>query len=84
MAGAVRKAGSLLQSKTFETKTTAQRWARRIEHEIDEGACKKRSRDNRHARRPDRRVVEHLELSGFQIDEGEQVMRKRPGHHGHG
>jgi hypothetical protein len=24
------------------------------------------------------RVVEHLEESGFEIDEGEQVMRKRP------
>jgi hypothetical protein len=24
------------------------------------------------------RVVEHLELSGFEIDEAEQVMRKRP------
>jgi hypothetical protein len=24
------------------------------------------------------RVVEHLEQSGFEIDEGEQVMRKRP------
>ena len=25
-----------------------------------------------------KRVVEHLELSGFEIDEAEQVMRKRP------
>jgi hypothetical protein len=24
------------------------------------------------------RVVKHLELSGFEIDEGDQVMRKRP------
>jgi len=24
------------------------------------------------------RVIDHLELSGFEIDEGEQVMRKRP------
>jgi hypothetical protein len=24
------------------------------------------------------RVVDHLELSGFEIDEAEQVMRKRP------
>jgi hypothetical protein len=31
-----------------------------------------------------KRVVEHLELSGFQIDESAQIMRKRPGHHGHG
>jgi hypothetical protein len=31
-----------------------------------------------------KRVVEHLELSGFQIDEGEQVMRKKPPTHGHG
>jgi hypothetical protein len=31
-----------------------------------------------------KRVVEHLELSGFVIDEQAQVMRKRPGHHGHG
>jgi hypothetical protein len=30
-----------------------------------------------------KQVVEHLELSGFQIDEGEQLMRKRPGSHGH-
>jgi hypothetical protein len=25
-----------------------------------------------------KRVVEHLELSGFEIDEGRQVMRRRP------
>jgi hypothetical protein len=31
-----------------------------------------------------KRVVEHLELSGFEIDEGGQVMRKRPPTHGHG
>jgi hypothetical protein len=31
-----------------------------------------------------KRVVEHLELSGFQIDEAAQIMTKRPGHHGHG
>jgi hypothetical protein len=31
-----------------------------------------------------KRVVEHLELSGFQIDEGAQLMRKRPPTHGHG
>jgi hypothetical protein len=30
------------------------------------------------------RVVEHLELSGFEIDEAEQVMRKRPPTRGHG
>jgi hypothetical protein len=30
------------------------------------------------------RVVEHLELSGFEIDEGEQVMRKRPPTRDHG
>jgi hypothetical protein len=30
------------------------------------------------------RVVEHLERSGFEIDEGEQVMRKRPPTPGHG
>jgi hypothetical protein len=30
------------------------------------------------------RVVEHFELSGFQIDEARQVMTKRPGSHGHG
>jgi hypothetical protein len=29
-------------------------------------------------------VVEHLELSGFEIDEGEQVMRKRPPTRNHG
>jgi hypothetical protein len=31
-----------------------------------------------------RRVVEHLELSGFEIDESAQTMTKRPGSHGHG
>jgi hypothetical protein len=31
-----------------------------------------------------KRVVDQLELSGVEIDEGEQVMSKRPGHHGHG
>jgi hypothetical protein len=31
-----------------------------------------------------RRVVEHLELGGFEIDEQAQVMRKRPPTHGHG
>jgi hypothetical protein len=31
-----------------------------------------------------KRVVEHLELSGFEIDETRQVMRKRPPTHGHG
>jgi hypothetical protein len=31
-----------------------------------------------------KRVVDHLEVSGFQIDEGEEVMRKRPPSHGHG
>jgi hypothetical protein len=30
------------------------------------------------------RVVEHLELSGFEIDEAEQVMRKRPPPRRHG
>jgi hypothetical protein len=25
-----------------------------------------------------KKVIEHLELSGFEIDEGEQIMRKRP------
>ena len=29
-------------------------------------------------------VVEHLEQSGFEIDEGEQVMRKRPPSRNHG
>jgi len=33
---------------------------------------------------PAKRVVEHLELSGFQIGEAEQVMRKLPPSHGHG
>jgi hypothetical protein len=31
-----------------------------------------------------RRVVEHLELSGFDIDEDQQLMRRRPPTHGHG
>ena len=30
------------------------------------------------------RVVAHLELSGFEIDEADQVMRKRPPTRGHG
>ena len=30
------------------------------------------------------RVVEHLELSGFEIDEAEQLMRKRPPTPNHG
>jgi hypothetical protein len=30
------------------------------------------------------RVMEHLERSGFEIDEAEQVMRKRPPTPGHG
>jgi hypothetical protein len=30
------------------------------------------------------RVLEHLELSGFEIDETEQVMRKRPPTRNHG
>jgi hypothetical protein len=30
------------------------------------------------------RVVEHLELAGFQIDEEQQVMTKKPPSHGHG
>jgi hypothetical protein len=30
------------------------------------------------------RVVEHLELSGFEIDEAEQLMRKRPSTPNHG
>jgi hypothetical protein len=30
------------------------------------------------------RVVEHLELLGFEIDEAEQAMRKRPPPPGHG
>jgi hypothetical protein len=30
------------------------------------------------------RVVEHLEQSGFEIDEAEQVMRKRPPTPNHG
>jgi hypothetical protein len=30
------------------------------------------------------RVVEHLELSGFEIDEADQVMRKRPPRANHG
>jgi hypothetical protein len=31
-----------------------------------------------------KKVVEHLELSGFPIDEDQQVMRKKPPTHGHG
>ena len=31
-----------------------------------------------------RKVVEHLELSGFEIDEERQVMTKKPPTHGHG
>lgn len=31
-----------------------------------------------------RRVVEHLELSGFEVDETDQVMRKRPPTRSHG
>jgi hypothetical protein len=30
------------------------------------------------------RVIEHLELSGFEIDEAEQVMRRRPPPSTHG
>jgi hypothetical protein len=30
------------------------------------------------------RVVEHLEQAGFEIDEGEQVIRKRPPTRSHG
>jgi hypothetical protein len=30
------------------------------------------------------RVVEHLELSGFEIDESAQIMRKRPPNANHG
>ena len=31
-----------------------------------------------------KKVVQHLELSGFEIDEEEQVMKRRPPTHGHG
>jgi hypothetical protein len=31
-----------------------------------------------------KRVLEHLELSGFKIDEERQVMWKKPPIHGHG
>jgi hypothetical protein len=31
-----------------------------------------------------KRAVEYLELSGFEIDEERQVMRKKPPTHGHG
>ena len=31
-----------------------------------------------------KKVVAHLELSGLEIDEEHQVMRKRPPTHGHG
>jgi hypothetical protein len=33
---------------------------------------------------PAERIVEHLWLSGFEIDEAEQVMRKRPPSANHG
>jgi hypothetical protein len=32
---------------------------------------------------PGKKVVEHLELSGFEIDEHEQVMKRRPPRPGH-
>jgi hypothetical protein len=35
-------------------------------------------------RRLAERVVAHFELSGFRIDEGEQIMKRRPPTHGHG
>jgi hypothetical protein len=38
--------------------------------------------DTRH--RLAEKVVEHLELSGFEIDEAAQIIRKRPPTHGHG
>jgi hypothetical protein len=31
-----------------------------------------------------KRVVEHLELAGFEVDEAQQLMRKRSLSHGHG
>jgi hypothetical protein len=31
-----------------------------------------------------KRVVEHFDLSGFEIDEADQVMRKRPPSANHG
>jgi hypothetical protein len=31
-----------------------------------------------------KKVIEHLELSGFTIDESSQTMRRRPPTHGHG
>jgi hypothetical protein len=31
-----------------------------------------------------KKVVEHLELSGFEIHEDEEVMKRRPPRHGHG
>jgi hypothetical protein len=31
-----------------------------------------------------KRVVEHLELSGFEIDEPKQIMKRRPPTHGYG
>jgi hypothetical protein len=31
-----------------------------------------------------KQVIEHLELSGFEIDEAQQVMTKRPPSHHHG
>jgi hypothetical protein len=30
------------------------------------------------------KMIQHLELSGFQVDEERQIMTKRRGHHGHG
>jgi hypothetical protein len=31
-----------------------------------------------------KRVIEHLELCGFTIDEASQLMKRRPPPHGHG
>jgi hypothetical protein len=31
-----------------------------------------------------KKVIEHIELSGFEIDEHEQVMKRRPPRHGSG
>jgi integrase len=36
----VRKPGAAAQSASFDTKAAAQRWARRIEHDIDEGKAR--------------------------------------------
>jgi hypothetical protein len=36
----VRKPGAAAQSASFDTKAAAQRWATRIEHEIDEGKAR--------------------------------------------